>query len=424
MSIRRCDAVWEPGPTCAGLAGIEGLGRVAAHACRMLVVAACLVAAPVSAAEGVAVRIEIDDGTAEEGRLVEIGAESLQVADAGGATRSIPLERVRTVERRVDLPGGPSAAAEGRVRVVLTDATSLAGDDFAWSGPTATLDGPAGRVELPLARVRAVEWRAEGAAASASWLDAVPEKIASDLVVVGKPDGFEFVECAISTISPDTVTVVLDDETIPVKRSKVVGLRWLRADAVVPVGRTTVEIDGGSLRADAVAWTTAGLVLDGGAADRKTLVGAAALKRIDYAAGRTTLLSGVAPERLDVEPFFGALARIEGLAAAFAPRPVVADARHEKPGLVVRPRTVAVWRIPPGSRRFRTAVSHAAGAGPALVTITVDDRRVFEQAVSGAETVPVMLDVSGGRRLGITVDFGPAGALAGAVRFEEPAIEQ
>jgi hypothetical protein len=424
MSIRRCDAVWEPGPTCAGLAGIEGLGRVAAHACRMLVVAACLVAAPVSAAEGVAVRVEIDDGTAEEGRLVEIGAESLQVADAGGATRSIPLERVRTVERRVDLPGGPSAAAEGRVRVVLTDATSLAGDDFAWSGPTATLDGPAGRVELPLARVRAVEWRAEGAAASASWLDAVPEKIASDLVVVGKPDGFEFVECAISTISPDTVTVVLDDETIPVKRSKVVGLRWLRADAVVPVGRTTVEIDGGSLRADAVAWTTAGLVLDGGAADRKTLVGAAALKRIDYAAGRTTLLSGVAPERLDVEPFFGALARIEGLAAAFAPRPVVADARHEKPGLVVRPRTVAVWRIPPGSRRFRTAVSHAAGAGPALVTITVDDRRAFEQAVSGAETVPVMLDVSGGRRLGITVDFGPAGAMAGAVRFEEPAIEQ
>ena len=424
MSIRRCDAVWEPGPTCAGLAGIEGLGRVAAHACRMLVVAACLVAAPVPAAEGVAVRVEIDDGTAEEGRLVEIGAESLQVADAGGATRSIPLERVRTVERRVDLPGGPSAAAEGRVRVVLTDATSLAGDDFAWSGPTATLDGPAGRVELPLARVRAVEWRAEGAAASASWLDAVPEKIASDLVVIGKPDGFEFVECAISTISPDTVTVVLDDETIPVKRSKVVGLRWLRADAVVPVGRTTVEIDGGSLRADAVAWTTAGLVLDGGAADRKTLVGAAALKRIDYAAGRTTLLSGVAPERLDVEPFFGALARIEGLAAAFAPRPVVADARHEKPGLVVRPRTVAVWRIPPGSRRFRTAVSHAAGAGPALVTITVDERRAFEQAVSGAEAVPVVLDVSGGRRLGITVDFGPAGAMAGAVRFEEPAIEQ
>ena len=421
MSIRRCDAVWEPGPMCAGLAG---LGHGAAHACRMLVVAACLVAAPVAAAEGVAVRVEIDDGTAEEGRLVEIGAESLQVADAGGTTRSIPLERVRTVERRVDLPGGPSSAAESRVRVLLTDGTSLAGDDFAWSGPTATLDGPAGRVELPLARVRAVEWRAENAAASASWLDAVPEKIASDLVVIGKPDGFEFVECAISTISPDTVTVVLDDETIPVKRSKVVGLRWLRADAALPIGRTTVDIDGGSLRADAVAWTTAGLVLDGGAADRKTLVGAAALKRIDYAAGRTTLLSGVAPERLDVEPFFGALARIEGLAAAFAPRPVVADARHEKPGLVVRPRTVAVWRIPPGSRRFRSAVSHAAGAGPALVTITVDDRRVFEQAVSGAEAVPVVLDVSGGRRLGITVDFGPAGALAGAVRFEEPAIEQ
>jgi hypothetical protein len=424
MPIRLCDIGREPGSTCAGLAGFAGVGRAVAGASRMVVVAAFLVAAPSAVAEGVAVRVEIDDGTAEEGRLVEIGAESLQMADASGRAKSIPLERVRTVERRADLPGARPATTQGLVRMVLTDATSLTGDDFAWSGAAATLSGSAGRVELPLARVRAVEWRAEGAAASASWLDSVPEGTASDLVVIGKPDGFEFVECAISTISPDTVTVVLDDETIPVKRSKVVGLRWLRADAVVPVGRTTVEIDGGSLRADAVAWTTAGLVLDAAAVDRKTLVNAAAVKRIDYAAGRTTLLSGAAPERLDVEPFFGSLARIEGLAPAFAPRPVAADVLHGKPGLLVRPRTVAVWRIPPGSRRFRTAVSHAAGAGPAVVTVMVDDRRVFEQAVSGTEPVPVVLDVSSGRRLGITVDFGPAGAMAGAVRFEEPAIEQ
>lgn len=417
MSMRLCRAARGSRRACA--AGPES-GRTADVAGRILLVAVWLAVSPVFAAEGPNVRVELDDGTAAEGALVEIAAGTLSVADAGGAVRSIPVDRVRTVGRS----GPPEAAARGRVRLTLTDATSLAGDDFTWSGDGATLDGPAGRVEMPLVRVRAVEWRAEGEAANASWLDAVPEGAASDLVVIRKPEGFEFVECAISAIGPDTVTVVLDDETIPVKRAKVAGLRWLRADAAAPSGRIVVEVEGGSLRADSVAWTAGGLVLDGEAAERTLRLAADAFRRVDYAAGRTTLLSAVAPERLTVEPFFGALARIDGLAAAFAPRPVAADARHAKPGLVMRPRTVAVWRIPPGARRFRTAVARDAGPGPALVTITLDDRQVLEQVVSGEEPVPMVLDVSGGRRLGITVDFGPAGALAGTVRFEEPAIEQ
>lgn len=387
--------------------------------CRVpLLVGACLVASVAAVADGLSVRVELDNGTAHEGRLVEVGAANLQVADAEGSVRPIPLERVRVVGRT----DGPSAA-RGRVGLTLTDGTSLVGDEFSWSGDTAVLEDSMGRAELPLGRVRAVTWRTEGEAAATSWLDAVPEGAASDLVVIGKADGFEFVECAISAIGPDTVTVVLDEETIPVKRSKVIGLRWLRGDAAPP-GRTVVDVAGGSLRADTVAWSPTGLLLDADAADRRTLVPAEALRRIDYAAGRTMLLAAVAPERLDVEPFFGALGRIDGLAASFAPHPVAGDARHAKPGLVVRPRTVAVWRIPPGARRFRTAVSRHSGAGPAQVTITIDDRRVFEQLVSGEEPVPVALDIAGGRRLGVAVDFGPAGAMAGTMRFEEPAIEQ
>lgn len=378
----------------------------------------CLGLAASAVAEGVNVRVELDDGTAREGRLVDVGAANLQLADAQGGVQPLAVERVRMVGRIDSL-----AAARGRVGLTLTDGTMLSGDEFSWSGEAAVLEGAMGRVELPLGRVRAAAWQAAGDTAAKSWLDAVPEGATSDLVVIGKPEGFEFVECAISTIGSDTVTVVLDDETIPVKRSKVAGLRWLRSGEA-PVGRTVVDVVGGRLRADTVAWTPAGLLLDAAAAERRILVPAEALLRIDYAAGRTTPLADVAPEKLVVEPFFSGLGRIEELAAAFAPRPVAADARHAKPGLIVRPRTVAVWRIPAGARRFRTALSPGVGVGPAQVTITVDDRRVFEQMVSGGEPLPVAIDVTGGRRLGITVDFGPAGALAGTVRFEEPAIEQ
>ena len=377
--------------------------------------AAALITVPGFAA-AIDVRVELADGTVEAGRLAGISTAAVDIA-VDGAARSLPLDKVRTLAR-TDTRGD---AAPGRVRVALTDGTVLGADEFSWQGATAALATSAGKIELPLARVRSVAWLADG---RAEWIESVPEGTASDLIVIGKPDGFEFVECAISAIGPDTVTVVLDEETIPVKRAKVAGLRWLRADAEAAVGRTVVDVAGGSLRADSVAWTDDGLVLDAAEAERKVLLPAATLVRIDFAAGRTTRLAASAPERLEVEPFFGALAGIEGLAGSFAPRPVPPAEPGAKPGLVVRPRTVAVWRIPPGARRFRTGLAQQSSAGPAVVTITVDERRVLEQVVSGEESTPVDLDIAGGRRLGVTVDFGPAGALAGAVWFEDPVIEQ
>jgi hypothetical protein len=367
-------------------------------------------------AAGLDVRVELSNGAVETGRLAAVSAATVELAGVGAATRSLPLDRVRTLTRS-DTGGD---AKPGRVRLELTDGTLVGGDEFLWRGTTATLTTAAGPIELPLGRVRSVAWLAEG---RAEWIGSVPEGSASDLVVIGKPDGFEFVECAISALGPDTVTVVLDEETIPVKLSKVVGLRWLRADAGAALGRTVVDVVGGSLRADSVAWTDAGLVLDAADAERKAILPATALVGIDFAAGRTTRLADAAPERLEVEPFFHALGSVDGLSRYFSPRPVPAG-KGAHPGLVIRPRTVAVWRIPPGGRRFRARLASAAGAGPATVTISVDDRRVFEQVVSGEEATPVDLDLAGGRRLGVTVDFGPAGAVAGAVRLQEPVIEQ
>lgn len=378
---------------------------------------AVVFAALPGSAAAIDVRVELADGTVETGRLAGISATAVDLAGADAAARSWPLDRVRAVGRG-DTGADPGPAG---VRLTLVDGTVVAGDEFSWQGPTAALTTAAGRGELPLGRIRSVEWPAVGRPA---WVESVPEGATSDLVVIGKPEGFEFVECAISAIGPDTVTVVLDEETIPVKRSKVIGLRWLRDDAAAAVGRTVVDVVGGSLRADAVAWTDAGLLLDADAADRRVALPASALVRVDFAAGRTARLAALAPEQLDVEPFFGALGGIEGLARYFAPRPVAAAGAGGRPGLVIRPRTVAVWRIPAGGRRFRTRLTSEAGAGPATVSLSVDDRRVFEQVVSGQDATPVDLDLAGGRRLGVTVDFGPAGALAGAVRLEEPVIEQ
>jgi len=344
------------------------------------------------------------------GRLERVDAEGVRVT-VDGAARALPLDGVRAVT----LSAAAAAAAPPTVAVTCADGSRLSGTDVVWHDDTLTLAHPAGPITLPSARARMIVW--DGGSGDPAWLAAVPADEESDLLVVRKGDGFEFVACAITAISPETVTVVLDEETIPVKRGKVLGVRWLRDAA--PRGRVWVSVDGGRLAASDVTWTADGLVVDGA-----IRLPAAVLRSIDYAAGRTVRLATLPTDQLDVEPFFGALGSIEGLSRYFVPRPVPAAGDRSPPGLVIRPRTVAVWRIPAGGRRFRTRLASAADAGPATVTISVDDRRVFEQVVSGQEATPVELDLAGGRRLGVTVDFGPAGALAGAVRLEEPVIEQ
>ena len=370
-------------------------------------------------ADGVAVHLELDDGSHATGGLLKVADDSIELASGGPERTTFAVDRVREV---VIAPATPDPRP-GRVRLSLTDGTTLGGDDFSCTAQGAVLTTAAGRIELPTCRVRSLEWLTEGATGPPAWSDTVPEGTTEDLVVVGKADAYEFVECAIVEVGTESVVVVLDEERIPVKRSKVIGLRWQRPEAVGP-GRTVVDVAGGRLRAETVAWTAEGLILDAETPESRVLLPAESLRRIDYASGRTTALATLAPEQLETEPFFGALATAAGLKDYFAPRPLSPEAPGSAGGLVIRPRTAAVWRIPAGGRRFRGAVAAGSEAGPAVVRIAVDGRTVLEHVVSGSEPIPIDIDLSGGRRLGVTVDFGPTGGMAGAVRILEPVIER
>ncbi len=407
------------------------------------VIAACCLAAVAAAAEPVAgaaplVRVQRGDGTASSGRLLGIDEREVRLAAdaAGGTAVAVPVEGVRSVVRE-------DAAAEGfhRILVTLVDGATLSGDDFAWDGKgPATLARHEGAIALPVGLVRSVAVLPEAGAAVA-WQGAVPEGASSDLVVVGGEESHEFVECAIVAVSPETVTVVLDEETIPVKRAKVIGMQWLRNAAAPAAGRIAVTVSGGGLRGDRVEWSADGLVVDG-----EIRLPATLLAGVDFASGRTVGLATLTAEKVSVEPWFGAFGRGVGLESFFAPRAVAAGktggpreqaVAHD--GLLMRPRTVATWRLPPDSRRLRATVAAAAGqqaADAAIVAVAVDDRELFRQPVDasssaggagasgGTHGIPLDIDLAGGRRLTVTVDFGTAGGIGGAVLFADPVIER
>ena len=434
----------------------------------MMVVPAVAVATP-----PLLVDVEQGDGTVSSGRLERIDAAGVRLADVAGVEGgilSLPSDRVRAVRRTA---GETTNETDGRHALVLTmvDGSTLSATDFAWDGnQPAVLIRPEGRIELPAGRVRSIAWRADGAEAPAApaWQAAIPEGTESDLVVVGSDASHEFVECAITGVSPDTVTVVLDEETIPVKRSKVIGLQWLRGEqsAVADApGRTVVNVSGGGLRASRVEWSADALVIDG-----EIRLPAAMFSAVDYAAGRIVPLASLTADKVTVEPWFGGLmsggstggtsTRTDGLATFFAPRVIDARGAEQEtpqpaanglnrttggaaPSIVMRPRTVAVWRLPADSRRFHAIVAPVTGpqaADAAVVTVSVDDREVFRRQIDaatgsgeattgkapqqGGAGIPIDVDLTSGRRLTVTVDFVPSHGIGGAVRFGSPVIER
>jgi hypothetical protein len=382
------------------------------------------------------VRIEGTDTAAVRsvsGTLASISATAIRLT--GTEPGELPLRDVRRLEVVASAPPAVLPA----VVVQLVGGGRLSGTGFTVNdggvndGGVAADDavtirrGDAGAGRLPLDLVALAFWPRPGEdAAAPAWLAAVPERPESDLVIVRKDDAFECVECAIVKVNDDTVTVLLDGERIPVARDRVAGLKWLRP-AAAPASGTLVEVAGGSLAVSAVAWSPDGLVLD--LPGRVTLP-ADWLEAIDYAAGRTVRLVDLPAESTVVEPFVPGLTAVEELRGFFAPRFVTAAGAANEPSgmaaLLVRPRTAVTWRVPGDSRRFQASIRPVdSGTTHTSVRIALDDREVFRHDPSEAATAEperISLDVSGARRLTLTVEA--AAGIGGPVRLEQPVFEK
>ena len=384
----------------------------------ILLACGCLTAIPARAA-GPQARMERSDGSIIEGSLIAIDANDVRVQSVSGDT-TLPVTAIRRLVVVNEVAAKPRPAS---VTVTTTTGSRISGDEFTWTGDVAAVIRGEERIELPIGLVQLVAWRRpDDAAGDPAWIPALPEQPESDLVIVGAGPEAECVACAITAVSAESVTVVLEGETIPVKRTRVAGLRWLRPPAA-PQGRIDVATAAGRFAAASVTWSPAdGLVLDG-----RVRMPAAWLESIDYAADRTVWLAALNAERMDVEPFFGGLRSVEGLASFFAPRVVKAPAGDQS-ALLLRPRTVGEWRVPADSRRFLGTLRAAGAAAPrAEVVIDIDGREVFRGTVTTAAPapagLPIDLDVAGGRRLTLTIDFADGGP-GGPLRLDDARFEK
>ena len=80
---------------------------------------------------------------------------------------------------------------------------------------------------------------------------------------------------------------------------------------------------------------------------------------------------------------------------------------------------------PPGSSNVRGEPRRQPRARSRGVDVVLlDDREMFRRRIDDATASPVDVDVSGGRRLAINVEFPAGGGMGCPLRFTDPVFEK
>ena len=386
-------------------------------------------------------RFDGADGISRLGDLSRFDAVDIAFSSADGEVK-LPAVGVRVVE-----PAEKPPVAAARVRLWLSDGSLLAGDALETSGRNLVLEGQGFSLTVPQQAVAKTAWDLSGLgldpldlAAAPDWQSMVPPAADSDLIVIRKaaePEPvYQTVPCAILSVDAEHVTVALDEDRIPVKRERVAGLVWLRAGNESQTAGPVVDFTGGRLFATEVRYLPErGDFQISTAWSSDLVIPAAFIRRIDLAAGRTVSLVTLPPEETGVEPFFAGLAELEELTDAFQPRFLTAEQAASLseggPLILAMPRTVMRWKLPAGVQRLRMQadVERSQAGGGDLVVI-VDGRELLrrEIPVEVGEADRIDVDVAGGRRLELIVDFpadsadGQSGL--GRLRLHDPRLEK
>lgn len=385
-------------------------------------------------------RFDVADGGRQIGELARLTSSDVAFVSPDGEV-SLPAVAVRVIEP-VEKP--PVAATT--TRLWLTDGSLLAGDAVETRGTDLILTQQGRPLRVPQQAVARIAWNlsdevpeSQTLTAAPDWQAMLPAAVDSDLIVIRKATDpepvYQGVPCAILSIDQTHVTVALDDDRIPVKRERVAGLVWLRSGPDAAVQGPVVDLVAGRLLTTAVDYLPQQASFRFETAwSRELVLPAAAVRRIDLAAGRTVSLAEQPAEETRVEPFFAGLAQLDDLAVAFAPRILTADLAESAGGgpmIVATPRTSLRWKLPTGVQRLRMqAEVERPQAGGGELAVIVDGTERLRCAVSPEqpEAVAIDVDVAGGRRLEIVVDF-PAASVSGQaglgrLRLLDPRLEK
>ena len=364
------------------------------------------------------VQVRTLDGQVHIGQLAALTEQSVTVQTGSGAV-NVPMEQVAELASK----SATSAQAQpGAIVAGWVDESLAAVAEFTLQeGRVRVRLSAEGQQGLECSR-RDLVWvrfQPETEALSAVWKRLVEGKQDTDLLVLRTEQGLDYHRGVIHEVTAETVRFEVDREQIPVKRARVFGLVFHRAEGrSLPAGLGLLYDKAGNrwsiqkirLENDQLQWTSpAGLSGTTALAD---------LVRLDVSQGKIVFLSDLEPESVRWTPFLGAAETPASQREFFAPRkdraldprPIQLGGKKYAKGLAIHSRTEMVYRLPRPFRRLQAVAGiddQIRPAGHVQLVIRGDDKVLLDQAISGSDPPkPIDLDISGVRRLVILVDFG------------------
>ncbi|MBX9788028.1 MAG: NPCBM/NEW2 domain-containing protein [Pirellulales bacterium] len=378
------------------------------------------------------VELQTVAGESQRGELVAISTDEITLATTDGQRRWPLVDVLDIASAKAPAPQGPPG-----VLVALRDGSRVRATNYTTSSDVAQIELVDGaKLSLPIAAVHWVRWEparagegvaaGEGGAAGPSdndWQQFVERATEADLLVVRKKDEVDSVDGQIGDVGAETVALAFDDERLDVNRKKIVGLIYYRAQDAAPAAPLAKlqTADGSVWAAKNLTLAEAGFALET-TAGAKVDVPVAALVRIDFSQGKVLYLSDLEWDAAQSQrtPYFGPPMPLDAAVDPYAPQrdrafeggELTLGRKTFRKGLALHSRTRLVFRLPEDYRRLTAVVGiddRLSDQGNVKLEIVGDEKTLLSAVVKGGDPpLPLELDVSGVRRLTITVDFGDA----------------
>ena len=390
-------------------------------------------------------RVTTLTGEKLEGELRELDADGLVIESEGNRQQ---FAWPALLEVRPLTAVQPTGALATSATAELTDGTIIPLSDFRAVGGNATLtfdravfresatdtSANLGRLEIPVEKLTAVHLLPPSDDVRRQWHEIRSLALPSDVLIVRKQGGIavDFLEGVVGDVSDERIEFELDGDPLRVRRGKVDGfILFRRAPGDLAAAQCRVRgLSGLDAPAQRVVWrenvlqitTRGGVVLHWPWSD---------IQAIDFSTGKLVYLSDLTPVMASWEPkialpngvtaveqfnrprmdesFAGSKLGLlwPGGEGASAARSVTR--KYEK-GVAVRSRSILLFDIPAGFRRFVVM----AGIDPAMqrlghvrLRVEIDGASAFDEEIRGGQTPRALdLDVVGRRQLRIEVDFG------------------
>ena len=363
--------------------------------------------------------VTLIDGSQLAGEVTELSDDNLKFS-SDGQTKALAIEQLQTInlsDASAEIPPNNKFAIQlhdgstihaSNVLATATNARATIAEELSY--------------RLKSDSISSIQFRQLTEEAQQDYNAILEADSAGDVLIVLRPSGtIDELEGIIERVDEQAVTFNFDGDRIPVELSKLAGIKLLKPGAL-EVAKTICQIhdlQGNLWQARRLTWKSEekSLSFETGLGDSITL-GLENIQQLRFASSNIAYLSDLEPERAEWTPYLtGRLIR-NRLTQLYAPvkdrnayggELIIGEQTFSK-GLSLRSKTELVYRLTDEFNHLHLTAGLAKeskGRGHLELIILGDNRQLFKDFLTDPEDIRVLdLDITGVRRLSITVDYG------------------